>query len=162
MNVNNICCEKGSCVTEFKTVVSSSVLLCKVRYVLLFCNQYCASMNSMHRLKINSELSGGICTDKHRLWCSSLLGCLCCSSLSVLTQDIPLVSLVTCLLSWHKGFPLGVGTYVSFEHYLLVYQYLFSGCVQRNYLFFILAILRSSKETRYACRCSTELQDALF
>jgi len=68
MYVNNICCEKGSCVTEFKTVVSSSVLLCKVRFVLLFCNQYCATMNSLHRLKINSELSGGICTDKHRSW----------------------------------------------------------------------------------------------
>jgi hypothetical protein len=76
MYVNNICCEKYSCVTEFKTVDSSSVLLCRVRFVLLFCNQYCTSMNSLHRLKINSELSGGICIDKHGLWCSSLLsGC---------------------------------------------------------------------------------------
>jgi len=63
MYVNNICCEKCSCVTEFKTFVSSSVLLCKVRFVVLFCNQYCPSMNSLHRLKINSELSDGICID---------------------------------------------------------------------------------------------------
>jgi hypothetical protein len=58
--VNNIC------VTEVKTVVISSVLLCKVRFVLLLSNQYCASMNSLYRLKINSELSCGICTDKNR------------------------------------------------------------------------------------------------
>jgi len=90
--------------------------------------------------------------------------CLCCSSLPVLTQDIPLVSLVTCLLSWHKGSPL-VGTYVSFEHLLLAYWYLFSGRVQRNYLFFILAILPSFQrkldmllDTAQNCRMRAKLQ----
>jgi len=109
MYVNNICCEKFSCVTEFKTVVSSSVLLCKVKFVLLFCNQYCASMNS-------AQVENKFWAIRwYMYWQTQIMvffpvvrlpeteGCLCHRSLPVLTQDISLVSLVTCLLCWHKG-----------------------------------------------------------
>jgi hypothetical protein len=70
--MNDICCEKFSFVTEFKTVFCSPVVMQGAAVL----QPVFASMNSLQRLEINSELSGGICIDKHGSWCSSLFsGC---------------------------------------------------------------------------------------